>query len=397
MKTRASRPVASSSSSSEEDISLGDSQEEAPTPLVPSTDASSSASTRHNGRTIFQCKFTNIEAARVISSAFKSSMEIPLFQWSQISKHPEWMPQINAWFSRFQNRFCWNEEHNTVMRRVWENHAATRDFKPIYIPEDIWLHYLQHVMSERFTRHSQSGAGNRNRPIHGSVTMHTGGSVPFVTHAKQMATSLGREPSPMELFVGTHVRSQDRQKRETYNNRLRETYGDDPSTHPEFDPDLWMEAGSLGGSDKNRVYGLSNTTADNLRTTRTASTVRSSQSVSSFQSKEFVALQQKCDHLSEAYTQLKEQYRADSKQQRAAYEELRQIGSNEKLGVVTDCLSFAHEAACRNAEDLPAAFRQRFPCQNGVPGGFLDTCQAHCKGFRIHKSPDGMTAGYPML
>jgi len=23
-------------------------------------------------------------------------MEIPLFQWSQISKHPEWMPQINA-------------------------------------------------------------------------------------------------------------------------------------------------------------------------------------------------------------------------------------------------------------------------------------------------------------
>jgi hypothetical protein len=27
--------------------------------------------------------FTNIEAARVILSAFKSSMEIPLFQWSQ--------------------------------------------------------------------------------------------------------------------------------------------------------------------------------------------------------------------------------------------------------------------------------------------------------------------------
>ena len=89
------------------------------------------ASTRHGGRTTFQCKFvnvlvffnlnyniiyevitiefisfifrfTNIEAARVISSAFKSSMEIPLFQWSQISKHPEWMPQINIWFNRFE-------------------------------------------------------------------------------------------------------------------------------------------------------------------------------------------------------------------------------------------------------------------------------------------------------
>ena len=115
---------------------------------------------------------------------------------------------------------------------------------------------------------------------------------------------------------------------ETYNNRLRETYGDDPSTHLEFDPDLWMEAGWSGGPDKNQVYGLSNTTTENLRSARSASTIGSSQSVSSSQSKEFVALQQKCDHLLEAYSQLKEQYRADSEQQRVAYEELRQIVMN---------------------------------------------------------------------
>ena len=59
---------------------------------------------------------------------------------------------------------------------------------------------------------------------------------------------------------------------ETYNNRLRERYGDDILTHPEFDPDLWMEVGSSGGPGKNRVYGLSNTTADNLRTTHSVST-----------------------------------------------------------------------------------------------------------------------------
>jgi hypothetical protein len=79
---------------------------------------------------------------------------------------------------------------------------------------------------------------------------------------------------------------------ETYNNQLRERYGDDTLTHPEFDPDLWMEVGSSGGPDKNRVYGLSNTTTDNLRSTRSVSTVGSSQSISSSQSKEFVALQQ---------------------------------------------------------------------------------------------------------
>jgi hypothetical protein len=128
----------------------------------------------------------------------------------------------------------------------------------------------------------------------------------------------------MELFVETHVRSEDRQRgvqqfidnrtqhfvvcsfnhfiswieyddfffnfQETYNSRLRERYGDDPSTHPELNLDLWMEEGSFGGPNKKQVYGLSNTMAENLQAARSVSTVGSSQSVSSTQSQEFVAL-----------------------------------------------------------------------------------------------------------
>jgi hypothetical protein len=119
---------------------------------------------------------------------------------------------------------------------------------------------------------------------------------------------------------------------------LRERYGDNILTHPEFDPDLCMEVGSLGGPDKNRVYGLSNTTADNLRTARSVSIVGSSQSISSSQSKEFVTLQQrttqlteKYDHLSSEYAQLKAshaQQRAQSAQQKAAYEQLREVVMN---------------------------------------------------------------------
>jgi len=139
---------------------------------------------------------------------------------------------------------------------------------------------------------------------------------------------------------------------ETYNNRLRERYGDDILTHSEFDPDLWMKVGSSGGPDKNRVYGPSNTTADNLRSTRSVSTVGSSQSISSSQSKEFVALQQhtaqltdKYNHLSAEYAQLKTshaQQRAESEQikasqaqqkveyeqQKTAYEQLREMVMN---------------------------------------------------------------------
>jgi len=105
---------------------------------------------------------------------------------------------------------------------------------------------------------------------------------------------------------------------------LRERYGDDPSTHPDFDLDLWMEVGSSSGPDKNRVYGLSSTTVENLRAARSVSTVGSSQSVLSTQSKEFVALQQhttqltkKYDHLMAEYTQLK-----------ANHEQLRQMVLN---------------------------------------------------------------------
>jgi hypothetical protein len=36
----------------------------------------------------------------------------------------------------------------------WNDVVVWRDFKPIYIPEDIWSYYLEHVTSERFTRNS---------------------------------------------------------------------------------------------------------------------------------------------------------------------------------------------------------------------------------------------------
>jgi len=106
---------------------------------------------------------------------------------------------------------------------------------------------------------------------------------------------------------------------------LRERYGDDILTHLEFDPDLWMEVGSSGGPEKNRIYGLSNTTADNLRSTRSVSTVGSSQS------KEFVALQQHTAQLTEKYNHLSADYaqlKASHAEQRVEYQELREVVMN---------------------------------------------------------------------
>jgi len=161
---------------------------------------------------------------------------------------------------------------------------------------------------------------------------------------------------------------------------LRERYGDDILTHPEFDLDLWMEVGSSGGPDKNRVYGLSNTTANNLQSTRSVSTVGSSQSISSSQSKEFVALQQhtaqltdKYDHLSAEYAQLKAshaQQRAESEQikasqaqkkakyeqQKAAYEQQKAAYEQQKAAYEQLCemvMNMANSGTCAPNPFLP--------------------------------------------
>ena len=68
----------------------------------------------------------------------------------------------------------------------WNDMAVWRDFKPLHSLEDIWPQYIEHVISERFTRRSPSDAGNQNQQIHDSMTTHIGGSVLFVAHSKQM-------------------------------------------------------------------------------------------------------------------------------------------------------------------------------------------------------------------
>ena len=37
---------------------------------------------------------------------------------------------------------------------------------------------------------------------------------------------------------------------------MRARYGEDPSTYPEYNLDLWLEVGAIGGLDKNQVYGI---------------------------------------------------------------------------------------------------------------------------------------------
>jgi hypothetical protein len=130
---------------------------------------------------------------------------------------------------------------------------------------------------------------------------------------------------------------------ETYNSQLRERYEDDPSTHLDLDPDLWMEAGSSGGPNRNRVYNLSNTMIENLQASHSVSTIGSSQSVSSTQSQEFVALQQHTAHLTEQYERLL-----------SDYEQLRQMIMDMRSQMGGTCAPSFWQYGPGNDQPLPA-------------------------------------------
>jgi len=78
--------------------------------------------------------------------------------------------------------------------------------------------------------------------------------------------------------------------KDTYNTRLKERYRDDPFTHLDLNPNLWLEARSSSEPDRNRVYDFSNNMAEGLQITRDVSTIGFSQSVSITQTPEFEAI-----------------------------------------------------------------------------------------------------------
>jgi hypothetical protein len=66
---------------------------------------------------------------------------------------------------------------------------------------------------------------------------------------------IGFQPFLYELIISFNFLQFDEfifSFQDTYNSRLKERYGDDPSTDLDLDLDLWLEAGSSSGPDRIR-------------------------------------------------------------------------------------------------------------------------------------------------
>ncbi|XP_021275913.1 uncharacterized protein LOC110410507 isoform X2 [Herrania umbratica] len=99
-----------------------------------------------------------------------------------------------------------------------------------WITNEIWDALIDTVWGiEEWQNKSRKARQNRLTPKEGSIPKHTGGSVPFVVHAKRM---------------------------EMYNSVLSQKYGEASSAQSEFDPHAWIEA--IGGMETTctHVYGF---------------------------------------------------------------------------------------------------------------------------------------------
>jgi len=69
----------------------------------------------------------------------------------------------------------------------WNDMTMWMDFRPSYVSEAVWVESIHHVMSARVTQWLQFGAKNLNRRVQGSITMHIGNSIPFISHVKRLS------------------------------------------------------------------------------------------------------------------------------------------------------------------------------------------------------------------
>lgn len=116
-----------------------------------------------------------------------------------------------------QKRYCWAPEHETYIRRNFEEKGASRlrdtfgelrkrRKEPLWLSDSTWKSLQEYWASEKFLKMSSQAKKNRNSEQDGlGHSLHRSGSVPFTKHRRCMAKKLNRDVTDLELLKDTHV------------------------------------------------------------------------------------------------------------------------------------------------------------------------------------------------
>ncbi|KAL0325299.1 UNVERIFIED_CONTAM: hypothetical protein Sradi_5099200 [Sesamum radiatum] len=132
----------------------------------------------------------------------------------------------------------------------------------------IWDDLVEkHWSGENYKGECKIAQKNRMTEKDGSITKHTGGSIPQGAHKLQLEKVLGREVGELELFHRTHRRNKG--IGEFVDNKSKKV-------NSSFDLQLWCEV--IGGPSKGRIYGFGRSqSSDGYSKTSVTSTFRESE------------------------------------------------------------------------------------------------------------------------
>ncbi|XP_039137411.1 uncharacterized protein LOC120274941 [Dioscorea cayenensis subsp. rotundata] len=159
------------------------------------------------------------------------------------------------------------EERKRAMRHFGVSEISKcKGYNVGWIQLDIWDRLVSDVWTtDAWKNRSINGKRNRMTEKDGSITKHTGGSIPFMVHAERMEKQLNRKPTYGELFNRTHKREKgqgdfvDHKSKnvcESYTSSMSQKYGPDEANHHEFDPEVWCDAIGGQGTTRTHFYGF---------------------------------------------------------------------------------------------------------------------------------------------
>ncbi|XP_020554917.1 uncharacterized protein LOC105178413 [Sesamum indicum] len=197
----------------------------------------------------------------------------------------------NLLWENFKLRYWWDNLTDEEMRKVWNENASDRfkemmykakqkalndahkqlgrepemsdmiDRGPYWLNNQLWNDLVQkYWASEDYLGKCQTARKNRLTEKDGSITKHTGGSIPVGAHRQKMEKELGREVTDLELFQRCHRKNKgigefiDNKSKRISEEYLEKTGCTDVSSQSSFDVSTWYDI--TGGPSKGRLYGF---------------------------------------------------------------------------------------------------------------------------------------------
>lgn len=191
-------------------------------------------------------------------------------------------------FDKFQEKWTWAGATSEQVRSIWNNvargsynralstarndaldksrdrsYTEARKYRPSFINQDYWNALITGWDTSEFKLKCETASKNRRTTKEGKIPTHTGGSINFVTHWKNMELEKKRQVGQYEVFLRTHKKKQGtgdfvdkaaELTQEKYKELVTQVHGEGVATDYTFyDGNLWKEA--AGGAKKGKVYG----------------------------------------------------------------------------------------------------------------------------------------------